>query len=240
MSQNKTLTLSSFFGIKSAVKEKANEFLDKDFLKQFTAQVGEEVKGMKLPPSFYQDLLNLILDKVEELVDIDIPRDIFAKAWSIHKSLQEFTDLEKHPPDSPEFLPLLEHLLKTQHEPAIQPKIFGRALGRFALQANADFVINGAVLEIENAKIKKISLSDVKGDLSLTFFGKPLLKKSSELKIPGVFELGDGVVIKEPADQAATDDDPAVVGLDPVLPMADAAAETQGDSPWVNPSPPAV
>ncbi|MEA5419613.1 hypothetical protein VB712_10300 [Spirulina sp. CCNP1310] len=235
MSETQTLTLSSFFGIKSAVKEKANEFLDQDFLKQFTAQVGEEVKGMKLPPSFYQDLLNLILDKVEELVDIDLPRDIWAKAWSVHQALQEFTDPEKHPPDSPDFLPLLEHTLTTQHEPAIEPKIFGRALGRFALQANADFLINGALLEIENAKITKISLSDVKGNLSLTFFGKPLLEKTAELKIPGVFTLENGVLIKGPSEQGdrdleeeagfATVESPEpLTNPEPVLPGGDGAA----------------
>lgn len=206
MSDDQTLTLSSFFNVKEAIREKAQEFMDESFLKEFTAQVGEGTKGMKLPPTFSKDLLNLMLDKIDALIDIDIPRDIWAKAWSVHQALMEYRDPLKHPPEETGMLPLSEHAVDSEHKPAIEPKVFGKTFGKFAVQANAQFQFNGAILEIREARIKKVSLSDVKGKLKLTFFGKPLLEKDSSLKIPGVFDLKEGVEIRDPFERKTAEE----------------------------------
>ncbi|MGK7897797.1 MAG: hypothetical protein AB4372_30325 [Xenococcus sp. (in: cyanobacteria)] len=99
-------------------------------------------------------------------------------------------------------MPILEHSLDSEHNPFVEPTIGGINLGKIELQVEASFIINGAILEICNARIMKIHLDGILSGGVLKFAGIPFLERETDtLDIPGTIDLGEGIsIFKAPQD----------------------------------------
>jgi hypothetical protein len=189
-------TLNQLFNVKANAAERAGELLKTEQFEFFQKKITEGTQGMKLAPSFSKDIMNLLMDKLDELLDIDIPKDVFAEAWSKHKSLLEYRDQTKYPPDQTFYVPLKEHPLTTKHTPSLEPTLAGKSLGKIVVQVEVKFQIKAAILEIQDAKIKKIKLGTIQAKASLALGGMPFLTKDHTLELPTIFNMGEGVAIK--------------------------------------------
>jgi hypothetical protein len=197
---NGILTFNDFFEM-NEVAGKSEQFFNSQAFQNVKQKLTEEAKGVKLSKGFQEGMFNLMLDKLVELLEINIPKDVLAEAWSKHKSLQEYRDGEKHPPEKTALVPLVEHSLKTSHAPSMEVTMFERTLGTLVLQIEAKFLIKGVILEISNARIMKLRLSEIDGNIKLQFLGVPFLEKKTTLKLPGVFDLKEGVAIRDPFER---------------------------------------
>ena len=198
---NNLLTFNDFFEMKEEAAGKSEQFFNSQAFQNVKQKLAEEAKGAKLNKGFYEGMFNLMLDKLGELLEINLPKDVLAEAWSKNKSLQEYRNSEKHPPEKTALVPLVEHSLKTSHAPSMEITMFERTLGTLELKIDADFLIKGAILEISGGRIMKIHLSEIEGKGKLQFLGVPFLEKKSSLKIPGVFDLKEGVAIRDPFER---------------------------------------
>jgi hypothetical protein len=197
-------TLSQLFNVKANAGDRAEELLKTEQFEYFQKKIAEGTQGMKLAPSFSKDMMNLMMSKLDELLDIDVPKDIFAEAWSKHKSLLEYRDPAKYPPDKTYYVPLKEHPLTTKHTPSLEPTLAGKSLGKILVQVEVKFQIKAAILEIQDAKIKKIKLGTIEAKASLALGGMPFLTKDHTLELPTIFDMGEGVFIKDHLEKFKT------------------------------------
>lgn len=198
---NNTLTFNDFFEMKEEAAGKSDKFFNSQAFQTVKQKLAAEANSTKLSKGFYEGMFNLMIDKLSELLAINIPKDVMAQAWSKNKSLQEYRDFEKHPPEKTALVPLVEHSLKTSHTPSMEITMFEKTLGTLELKIDADFLIKGAILEISNGRIMKINLSEIECKGKLQLMGVPFLEKKSSLKIPGVFDLKEGVAIRDPFER---------------------------------------
>jgi hypothetical protein len=196
-----SITLSQFLDIKKQVADKGKELLNSQQFENLKQKIAQEKEGVKLAGSFYENIFMLMLDKLDDLLTIDIPKDVFAAAWSKHKDLLEYRDSEQYPPEVTFLVPLVEHSLKTEHTPSIEPSLAGKPLGKLELEVEVEFLIKGAILEVRDAKIMKIRLSTIQGTGTLGFAGISFLEKENSLELPGILDLGEGVAIREPFER---------------------------------------
>jgi len=188
-------TFSQFFGLKTTEANQTARLRTSSVFQTIKQKLTTEAKGVQLPEDFYEALFNMMIDKLDELLAIDIPKDVLATAWSKHQSLQEYRDPEKHPPAEATLLPLVDHTLTSSHKPALEMTLFNKSFGTLELEIDAEFLINGAILEIQNARIQKLYLSKIKGNASLKLVGVPFLQKENEIQLPGTFNFEGGVPI---------------------------------------------
>lgn len=200
MSEN-SITLSQFFNVKDRAAKKAAKLLKSEKLQNIKQKIADKAGGVTLPSSFYENLFTIAIEKLDEVLQIDIAKDIFATAWSKHQALLEYYDREKYPPDQSFLVPLGEHSLKSEHAPTVEPSINGNSIGSLEFQLEANFTIEGAVLEIRDAKIMKICLANIKGTGTLGMMGITFIEKEHEIKLPGTLDLGEGVPIPRPFQQ---------------------------------------
>jgi hypothetical protein len=198
---NNMLTFNQFFDMNEETESKAKQLLKSEKFQSLKEKIAGEAKGAKLSEGFYEGMFELMLTKLTEMLAIDIPKDVFAQAWSKHKSLQEYRDTEKHPPDKAAFVPLVEHTVKTAHKPSMELTIWEKTLGTLELAIDASFLIKGAVLEIKDGKIMKINLSNIEAKGNLKFLGLPFLEMKRSLSLPGIFDLKEGVAIRDPFEK---------------------------------------
>ena len=203
MTANK-ITLSQLFNVKDKAAKQAAKLLKSEKLKNIKKEMAEKAGGISLPSSFYENIFTMAIEKLDELLQIDIGKDIFAAAWSKHQALLEYYDREKYPPDQSFLVPLGEHSLTTEHAPTVEPSINGNSLGSLEFQVEANFTIEGAVLEIRDAKIIKIGLGKIKGTGTLGLMGITFLEKEHEIELPGSLDLGEGVPIPSPLQRQDT------------------------------------
>jgi hypothetical protein len=191
-----SLSLSQFFSINEQQARQAEIILKSERLKDIKQQVEEGASKSKLPDSFYNNLFEVVLTKLNELLNLDIVRDILLPAWSKHPELQEYRDPEKHPPEETALVPLLEHAITSSHEPTIDPSIAGQSLGEIAFEVEIEAIVKGAILEIRDAKIMKVKLGGVDASGSLGFSGVSFLDKDlASLELPGSIDLKEGFPI---------------------------------------------
>lgn len=189
-------TLSEFFNVKANSTDKVDELLATDQFEFFQKKLSEEAGGAKLPPGYMRDMVRMMMGKLDELLDIDIPKQVFAEAWSRHPSLQTYCNSEKYPPGQSYLVPMLEHPLTTVHTPSLEPQIGGKTLGRIAVRAEVKFVIKGAILEVRDAKIMKIKIAGIEGKGGIKLGELNILMREHKMQLPFVFDMGEGVPIK--------------------------------------------
>jgi len=194
---DRLFTFSQFFGLKTTSASQTAQLKTSSLFQSIKQKLTSEAQGVQLPEDFYEALFNMMIDKLDELLAIDIPKDVLATAWSKHQTLQEYRDSEKHPPAEATLLPLVDHTLTSSHKPAMELTLFSKSCGTLELEIDAEFLVNGAILEIQNARIQKLYLSKIKGNGSLKLLGVPFLQKENEIQLPGTFNFEGGVPIPD-------------------------------------------
>lgn len=189
-------TLSNMFNSKEELKKQKNQLAKSSSFEKIKAKISEQEGEFPLLKKFSDKLIPMILDKLDELLDIDIFQDILGETWSQQQELARYADSGQYPPKKTLLVPILEHSLDSEHNPFIEPTIGGMAMGKIEFQIEASFIISGAILEICNARIIKIHLDGVLGGGVLKFAGIPFLEKETNtLDVPGTIDLGDGISI---------------------------------------------
>jgi len=187
-------TLCDLFDIKEQVQLKKEELTKNPSFAQIKQKMSEQKGKSPLLAKFSEQLIPLILGKLDELLDIDIFQDILGSTWSQQKGLAKYADSEQYHSRKTVLIPILEHSLDSEHNPSVEPTIGGINMGKIHLQVEASFVINGVILEICNARIMKLHLDGILGGGTIKLSGVPFLEKESDtLDLPGTIDLGEGI-----------------------------------------------
>jgi len=184
---------------------------DNETFKQVKASLQQEVKTVKILPDtfnneFYETVFLFVLKKLDELIAIDIPKDILAEAWSKYKDLQEYLDSEKYPPEELfKVVLMLEQTIKAEYEPSFKPvvDILGKTieLEEFSFPINLEMVVKAGEIGIQGGKIVNLSVGScsITGDIRCKYgegIEGLLVKKEEPLELNRVYTFKEGVPIK--------------------------------------------
>lgn len=192
---NDAMTLASVFDVQKEATAKTREIKESSSFREVKEKMSEKLAGIEPAPGFYDGLLEMLLKNLDDLLAIDLPRDVLVATWKKQKMLQKYCDKVKYPPGVKSLVPMIEHTLKTSHQPSMDVTIFDQPMGKLAVKLDAAFLIKGAILEVQDGKIKKVQTGDVESSGRLHFSGVPIMEKKVLIRIPAAYDLGDGVPI---------------------------------------------
>jgi hypothetical protein len=185
---------------------------DNETFQEIKASLEEDFKTVKIiPPAFnkefYETVFLFVLKKLDELIAIDIPRDILAEALSRHESLQEYLNAEEYPPDRLfRVVLMLEQTIQANYEPSFKPvaEIFGKKieLDEFVFPIALEILLKAGEIGILDGKIINLSLGycAIKGSIKCKYgkgLERTILENHDEpLEHNQIYTFKEGVPIK--------------------------------------------
>jgi hypothetical protein len=138
-----------------------------------------------------------IYKKATDLLDISVV-DVLLGAWNRYQALKKYLDKEKYAPTQSILVPLSEHTVKSEHNPHVEILVNDEPVGKIAFQITLTFTVRGAILIVQDGKIKGIKTGEIKGKGTLKCEGVLLLEQDFRpIPLPGSVDLGDGIPITE-------------------------------------------
>lgn len=186
-------TLGDLFPMsKEELSQKLSSAIDSD----------HEAKGWSAPVR--QMVVEDVSRRFGELLDIRLA-DIMAGAWSKYTSLLQYADPRQHPPDESVVVPLAEHDIDSRHAPAVEILMNNTPVLKLTFAVDLTLTVKGAVLRIQNARIREIHPGNVSARGKIAFGSAVIAeRKSGTLTLPGSIDLGEGFPIKPFSQRAAS------------------------------------
>ena len=183
-------TLNSFFGFQKHSDEWVTQITGSEGFAPVRLLFSQDLPGFQFPPSFFE----LLVAKLPEAMDIDIAK-VLVGGWRKHREIAQYRDITS-PAEGYHEVALLEHTIKSEHSPTIQPIINGVAFPRVVFNITLALELTGGQLYIREGKIMKAKTGSCTGSGAITF--KSLIifeKKSKTFELPGKILFEPGIPI---------------------------------------------
>ncbi len=136
-----------------------------------------------------------ISSKAGDLLSVSIP-DILIRAWNKAGILNKYINKEKYDPEEVFLIEFKEHEISSKHKPYLDLEVNNKSIGRINFEIDLSIVVQGAILKIQDAKIKQIRTGSLKVSGAIICEGLEITKKESkQIKLPGKIDLGEGIPI---------------------------------------------
>ena len=136
-----------------------------------------------------------IPEQLDRLLDIS-GVDILVGAWNKARELRKYRDEAKYPPGDVVLVPLTKHKIESKHRPYLELVVNGQPIGKLQFEIDLALTLEGAELTIQGGRIKRIQTGNSLGSGSVKCEGAVLHSVERKLgALPGVIELGEGVLI---------------------------------------------
>lgn len=140
-------------------------------------------------------LLSEIGANLTDCLDIGIP-DILLNAWKKTNVLARYCDKQKYPPSEIILVPLAEHVIESEHHPAIEVYLKKRQIGTIDFTVRLKFMLEGFMLIIQDCKIKSIKSGTCQASGIIQFKNLTITEvKTKEITLPGKVQLNEGIAI---------------------------------------------
>jgi len=109
-----------------------------------------------------------ILRQVPSLLNVGLLDDVLLKVWNEGKLFQKYLDPEKYRAQDAVHVALAEHTVKSEHHPRLEILVNGEPMGTIDFEATVKIEVEGAVVEVRDGRIWKVSAGNlrVEGELS--------------------------------------------------------------------------
>lgn len=186
----------------SSLHQVFNGHEDEGFRSNFEQSLSGEAfssmrQGVTEKPSSisWPGLSKEISSKAGDLLSVSIP-DILIRAWNKAGILNKYINKEKYNPEEIFLIELKEHTISSKHEPYLDLEVNNKSIGQINFEIDLSIVVQGAILKIQDAKIKQIRTGSLKVSGVIHCEGLEITKKESkEIKLPGEIDLGEGIPI---------------------------------------------
>jgi hypothetical protein len=183
-------TLNSFFNFQRDSDEWVNSITGSQGFGQAQQIISQDLTGFQAPPTFF----GLLLSKLPDAMDIDIGK-ILVGAWRKHREIAQYRDMTS-PSQGYHEVVLLEHTIKSEHAPTIQPVINGAPLAKLQFDITLQLDLEGGRLFIRAGKIMKATTGTCTGNGKIEFKGHKIYeKKTKTFDLPGEILFDPGVSI---------------------------------------------
>ena len=131
-----------------------------------------------------------------ELLDVSLV-DIMGNAWQKYAALWKYGDPEKYPPSESVLVPLGEHTIDSNHEPAIEVLVGDKPILKLKFKIELALKPKSAIVRIQGGRIKEIQPGEVNAEGKIKF-GEVVLaeRKSRTVAFHRSIDLGDGIAIR--------------------------------------------
>jgi hypothetical protein len=137
-----------------------------------------------------------IADQTREILNLNV-LDALGEAWKKLSEVEEYADPKKHKPSDRNLVPLVEHTIKSQHEPELKILLHGKEIGSVKFDLEFSLTLDGFDLAIQNARIMEIQTGNAKGEGSLSLAGISLWKYEwAPVHFPGQISLRSGIPLR--------------------------------------------
>ncbi len=158
------------------------------------AELGLALEKARVPLG-WGGLKSTLLAEAGALLDVSL-LDVFRWGWNKNRELERYRDRAKYPPHETFSVPLAEHTLKSSHKPHIEVRVDGAKKGQIDFAIDVEIAVKGMVLEIRDARIRKIRTGQCTAKGTFSCEGLKLAERESgPLKLPGTLDLGEGIEI---------------------------------------------
>jgi hypothetical protein len=137
-----------------------------------------------------------IADQTSQILDLNV-LDALGEAWKKLAEVEEYADPKKHKPSDKNLVPLVEHTIKSQHQPELKILLHGHEIGSVKFSLEFSLTLDGFDLAIQNARIMEIQTGSAKGEGSLSLAGVSLWKHEwAPVRFPGQISLKSGIALR--------------------------------------------
>lgn len=137
-----------------------------------------------------------ILRKVPSLLNVGLLDDVLLKVWNKGKLFQKYLDPEKYAAQDAVHVALAEHTVKSEHHPRLEILLNGEPVGTIDFEVTVEIEVKGAVVEVRDGRIWKISAGDLQLEGELACEGVILAQaKSKKIRIDGEKTFPRGIPI---------------------------------------------
>ena len=134
-----------------------------------------------------------VSERLLEVLDVGIAGDVLAKVWNEGGLFQKYLQPEKASPDDVFEVALVDHSLRSVHRPAIEITLNGQTLRAIELEVTLKLTVKGAVVEIQDGKLKSVETGELKGKGELRSQGFLLVSEDlPPVKLRGKKVFKDG------------------------------------------------
>jgi hypothetical protein len=188
------LTLRDFFGpVNFALRaDELDKFAEQPATKEAAATLAQDT-GLT-----QRDLADRIGQSLGSLFDLGLP-DLLINSWFKARELRKYADPKQYTPGEINEVELAQHEISSKHKPKLELQLNRKKLYEFAFDATVELKISGAVLMIQDGKIKEMRALTGKGSCKLKYGEHEIWQRESEeYKLPGVINFGAGIAIPAP------------------------------------------
>ena len=185
---NSDITLADIFlsDVKVLSKDQKSSIETSKQMEELKKTLQKEAKSFKWP-----SMLDQVTDKMVDLLGITI-KDIMVGAWNKYHYLDKYLDKSKYTPDETILVPLVEHTIKSKHNPSIEILVNDQVIDDIKLDITVVFKLKGIILTIKDGKIRQIQTGICK--VSGTVKCEQMMlaqKKLGTISLPGKISLDD-------------------------------------------------
>ena len=134
-----------------------------------------------------------ISSMVFELLNVGIVRNALVKVWNESGLFRKYLDRDAYPPEETIEVTLVDHTITSRHHPKIELLLNGAPVYPIVLDVTVTITVQGAVIEIQDGKIKTVRIGELGGGGDLKWEGYLLAsEKLKPIPLPGTREFGEG------------------------------------------------
>lgn len=167
------MTLNDCFGEEIWKKQALSELENKEKVS------GLKQEMVKKSPHLKWKIISRELNgSAKELFNIKL-KDILESAWKKYKEVQKYLGDEQAGNNEIFLVPLVEHIVTSDHHPKIELRSGGILLGEINFTIHLKLFLSGVILKINHGKIRGVSAGKCKSQASVSCEGVTLLKDES-------------------------------------------------------------
>ncbi|MFN7714047.1 MAG: hypothetical protein ACK5QS_00995 [Pseudanabaenaceae cyanobacterium] len=198
-------TIAEFF------ESEINNLTNQETLEDIRQKLEDEDKSVRVlsgvfNQKFYEKVFQFVFQKLQQMITIDIPRDVLAQSWSKYTALQDYLDEVKYPPDQLfKAVLMMEQTIHAKYNISFKPavKIMGKnfVLNQFSFPIALELLVKAGELGIQGGKIVSLSVGSchVKGEMKCKYgngMERLLVKQDKNLDLSRQYQFKEGVPIK--------------------------------------------
>jgi hypothetical protein len=138
-----------------------------------------------------------VSEKSQEVMNLNVV-DVLVGAWKKSMQITQYADTEKYGGGEKILVPLASHTVNSKHQPYVQILLKEREVARVKFDLDFSMTLEGFELEIQEARIRRITTGSGKGEGALSLGEVSLWKRElGPIRFPGSISLGDGIPLRQ-------------------------------------------
>jgi len=183
-------TLNSFFNFQKDSDEWIAAITGRQGFGEAQQIISGDLPGYQTSSSFFE----LLVKKLPDAMNVDLGK-ILVGAWRKYREIAQYRDMTA-PAEGYNEVVLLEHTIKSEHSPTIQPVVNGVPLAKLQFDITLQLDLEGGRLYLRAGRIMKATTGACTGSGKIEYKGHKLYeKKTQAYQLPGELIFDPGIAI---------------------------------------------